>query len=128
MTNRNATLLLTLVLMGCTRSSRLEDVFSDFSIGVPNYQTVESFTHPADVVKGDYFSLDLVQSSNQFSAFISRLGVAETNVLSPVGVPHLTVTSKINPKYPWFLSLKAEALAGAEKRYRIHVEGRQPYD
>ena len=123
-----ANFLLLCILAGCSQSSRLEDVFSDFSIGVPSYQSVETFTHPQDAVKGDYFTLDFVQSPAQFGAFLSKLGVAETNVLSPAGVPHVTVASKINPKYPWFLSLKAEALPGAERRYRVHVEGRQPYD
>lgn len=123
-----ANLLLFCILAGCSRSSRLEDVFSDFSIGVPGYQRVETFTHPQDAVKGDYFTSDFVQSSTQFEAFMSKLGVTETNVLSPAGVPHVTVASKTNPKYPWFLSLKAEALQGAEPRYRVHVEGRHPYD
>jgi hypothetical protein len=115
-------------LVGCARSSKLEDVFSDLSVGVPGYQSLGSFTHPADAVKGDYFSADLVQSSNQFGAFISKLGVAETNVLSSAGVSHVTVASKLNPKYPWFVSLKATTLEGTEKRYQVYVEGRQPYD
>ena len=103
-------------------------MFSDFSIGVPEYQRIESFTHPADAVKGDYFSLEFTQSPTQFGKFISKLGVAATNVLSPAGVSHVTVASRINPKYPWFLSLKAEAVNGQEKTYRVHVEGQQPYD
>jgi hypothetical protein len=124
----NIVVLLLLGCAGCTRSAGPESVFSDLSVGVPSYQSVQTFTHPADAVKGDYFSMDLIQSSNQFGAFVAKLGLAETNVLSAVGVSHVPVASKINPKYPWFLSLKAAALEGTGKRYRIHIEGQQPYD
>ena len=33
------------------------------------------------------------------------------------------VGSKIKPEAPWQLYIKAEALEGAETRYRIHIEG-----
>ena len=120
--------MLLCTLVGCSRSTRLEDVFSDVSFGVPAYQSLETFTRPQDAVKGDYLSLDFVQSSAQFREFISKLGVAETNLLSPAGVQHIAAASKINPKYPWSLSVMAEALPGVEPRYRVHVEGRRPYD
>jgi hypothetical protein len=55
-------------------------------------------------------------------------GLTETNVLPAVGVSHVPVASKLNRKYAWVLSLKAAALEGTEKRYRIHIEGQQPYD
>jgi hypothetical protein len=122
------TILLLGSFIGCKRPPKLEDAFSDLSIGVPAYESVETFDHPADAVKGDYFSLDFTQSSNQFNDFISKLGVTETNVLSPGGVPHVTVASKTSPKCPWFLALKARPLEGPEHRYRVHLEGRQPYD
>jgi len=124
----NIAVLLLLGGAACTRTSSPEHVFSDLSVGVPGYQTILSLTHPADAMNGDYFSMDLIQSSNQFGAFISKLGLAETNVLSAVGVSHVSVASKINPKYPWFLSLKAAAIEGRERLYRVHIEGQQPYD
>lgn len=125
---RIAALLSLCSLMSCARSSSPDSVFSDFSIGVPEYQRIETFNHPADAVKGDYFSMEFTQSATQFYKFISKLGVAETNVLSSAGASHVAVASKINPNYPWFLSLKAEAVDGREKTYRVHVEGQQPYD
>src|SRR5215467_2215135 len=94
-------ILLAASLTGCGRSSRMNALFSDMATGVPEYQRIERFTRPADVVKGDYFSLELRQSSDQFNRFISKLGVAEAAVLSPAGISHVSVASKINPKYPW---------------------------
>src|SRR6476660_8876484 len=91
--SRIALLVLLSSLTACMRASKLEEVFSDLSVGVPGYQRVETFTHPVDAVKGDYFSLDLVQSPNQFGAFITRLGLAETNVLSTPGLSHVLVAS-----------------------------------
>jgi hypothetical protein len=113
-------------LAACKQSSKLDDVFSDLSVGVPVYESIDSFDHPADAVKGDYFSLDFVQSSNQFSAFMSKLGVAQADVLSAAGVSHVAVASKINPKYPYFFDVKAKK--DSERHYHVHVDGRQPYD
>jgi hypothetical protein len=111
-----------------TPSSELEGTFSDLSVGVPGYEKVENFDRPADAVQGDFFSTDLIQSSNQFAAFISKLGLAQTNVLSAAGVPFVSVKSKIDPKYPWLLSVKAAPVEGTGARYRVHIEGRQPYN
>jgi hypothetical protein len=126
--NRLGATLLLAGLVGCSHPSRLEDVFSDLSIGVPGYQRVESFMHPAEPFKGDFFSLEFTQTAAQFGSFIARLSVAETNVLSPAGVSDVTVPSKTNPRCPWFFSLKAKTLKGPQTTYRVHVEGRQPYD
>ncbi len=104
----------------------MDALFSDMAAGVPEYQRIEKFMHPADAMKGDYFSLELRQSLPQFKRFVSKLGVAEAAVLSPAGISHIPVASKINPKYPWFLSVKAEALERDE--YQVRVEGQQPYD
>src|SRR6266487_2296862 len=88
--NRIVPILLLGILIGCTRSTKMEAVFSDLSIGVPEYQSIQSFTHPADAVKGDYFSLDFTQSSAQFHRFISKVSVAEGAVLSPLGASHVS--------------------------------------
>src|SRR5256885_6818798 len=126
--SRIVPILLLGILIGCTRSTEMKGVFSDLSIGVPEYQSIQSFTHPADAVKGDYFSLDFTQSSAQFHRFISKVSVAEGTVLSPAGASHVATASRVSLKYPWFLSIKAEAVNGAENTYHVHVEGRQPYD
>ena len=126
--NRIVPILWLGILIGCTRSTKMEAVFSDLCIGVPEYQSIQSFTHPADAVKGDYFSLDFTQSSAQFHRFISKVSVAEGAVLSPLGASHVSAASKTSAKYPWFLSVRAEAVKGAENTYHVHVEGRQPYD
>jgi hypothetical protein len=121
-------LLLLVFLSGCGQSSKLDSLLSDLSTGAPEYQSVRKFSQPADVVKGDYFDLDFTQSPSQFHRFVSSLGTTELATLSPTGAPSVRVASKINPKYPWFLTVKAEAADGAEKTYHVHVEGRQPYD
>ena len=121
-----AAILLAASLIGCGRSSGVDALFSDMATGVPEYQRIERFTRPTDAVKGDYFSLELRQSSAQFNSFLSKLGVAETAALSPAGISHVSVASKASPKYPWFLSVRAQALERGG--YRVHVEGQQPYD
>jgi hypothetical protein len=110
---------------GCTQSSKLDACFSDLSVSAPLYNSIERFFRPADAVKGDYFDLDITQSEPQFHHFLSSLGVTETTVLSSLGAPHVRVPSKTNPKYPWFLAVKAQVDGSA---YHVHVEGRQPYD
>jgi hypothetical protein len=118
-------LLVLIFAGGCTRSSKLDACFSDLSVGAPEYRSIEKFFQPADVVKGDYFDLDITQSEPQFHRFLSGLGVAKASVVSPLGATHVRVASKTNAKYPWFLAVRAQAEGSA---YHVHVEGRQPYD
>jgi hypothetical protein len=90
--------------------------------------SMKQFTHPADAIKGDYFSSDFSQTEIQLQHLASKLGVSEKQILNPNGISHISVNSKIDPKYPWFLSIKVEATNAPEKIYAIHLEGMQPYN
>ncbi len=126
--NRILTFLVLGAFISCARSSKIEALFSDMSIGVPEYQSIEKFNHPMDAAKGDYFSVDFVQSSNQLKRLITKMGLTETDVLSSGPISPVSVASKINLNHPWFLSVKAEAIHGMEKSYRVRIEGIQPFD
>jgi hypothetical protein len=121
-------LLLLVSLSGCGQSSKLDSLLSDLSTGAPEYQSIQKFSQPVDAVKGNYFDLEFTQSASQFHRFVSSLGTTEPATLSPTAAPFVRVASKINPRYPWFLTVKAEAGDGAQKTYHVHVEGRQPYN
>src|SRR5437879_419096 len=108
-----------------TPQSRFQMLFSDMSIGVPEYQTIRELSLPDLAKKGDHFKVEVTESYAQFTRLITKLGVAEDAVLSQPGVSDLKVTSKLNPRYPWFLSLKAEAVDTPDKTYKMHLEGRQ---
>jgi hypothetical protein len=126
--NRVIPVLVLSILLGCKRSSDFENLFSSLSTGVPQFQKIENFSRPTDAGKGDFFSVDFTQSPEQFHGFISKLGTTETDVLSTKGALHVKVNSKINPKYPWFLEVKADTTEAGEKMIHVHVEGRQIYE
>jgi hypothetical protein len=111
-----------------TTQSNFKELFSDLSIGVPEYKSINQFTHPADAIKGDYFTSDFSQTEIQFQHLASKLGVPEKQVLAPSGVSLITVNSKIDPKYPWGLSIKAEITNAPEKIFLVHLEGTEPYN
>jgi hypothetical protein len=110
-----------------TAQSRFRDLFSELSINTPEYQTLFEVTHPSFALKGDYCKLDFSQSSDQFQEFITSLGKSEQSVLSSSGV-WVRADSKLNPKYPWMLLVHADSTNAPDKIYRVHIEGRQPYD
>src|SRR4051794_33567485 len=110
-----------------TAESRFNDFFADLSVGTPGYQTLFEATHPSDVIKGDYCTLDFSQSSIQFREFLAKLGASEQKILSSSEV-WITVNSKLNPEYPWHLLVHANKLNSPEVMYRVHIEGRQQYD
>jgi hypothetical protein len=123
-----------LIILGClvlscskpaTPESRFRDFFSDLSVGVPDYQTLAGFTQPEDALKGDFCTIDFSQSETQFVAFVARLGVPQSSVLSSTGV-WVTAHSKLDPKYPWMLLV--HSTNAPDKIYHVHIEGRQPYD
>jgi hypothetical protein len=107
--------------------AKFRSLFADLSIGAPEYQTIYGFDHPLDAVKGDYLGADFSQSDDQFHRFTAKVGTSETQALSAEGA-WVTATSKINPKYPWHLLIKAEPVNTPVKSYRLHIEGRQPYN
>ena len=117
----------TYLMVPSTPESRFKDLFADLSIGTPGYQTLFEVTHPSFTLKGDYCTLDFSQSSNQFHEFIVKIGASETTILSSSGV-WIRADSKINPKYPWTLLVRADNTNTSDKVYRVHIEGHQPYD
>lgn len=123
--------LLICVLASCSRhatpESRFRELFKDLSVGVPNYLAFDSFSQPDDALKGDSCSADFSQSETQFSEFLSSLGISETNVLSSSGA-WVSVQSRLDPKYPWMLLVQAHGTNTPERVYRVHIEGRQPYN
>jgi hypothetical protein len=134
LTKRTFSLLL--IFLGCfvlscskpaTPESRFRELFADLSIGVPDYQTLAGFTQPEDAIKGDVCTADFSQSETQFTAFVTRLGVSQSSVLSSTGV-WVTASSKLDPKYPWMLIVHADCINAPDKIYRVHIDGRQPYD
>src|SRR5215831_4793777 len=95
-------------VVSCTRVSRLEDIFSDLSVGVPGYESVQSFAYTGNGRNGDSFTLDFTQSSTQFASFASKLGLGLADALSPAGVSHISIASFRNSSRPWQISLKVD--------------------
>jgi hypothetical protein len=110
-----------------TPESRFRELFTDLSVGVPKYQKLLRFSQPVDALKGDFCSADFSQSQPQFSEFLSRLGTSEASVLTSSGA-RVSVKSKMDPKYPWMLLVQADSTNTPDRVYRVHIEGRQPYD
>jgi hypothetical protein len=124
-------MLLSCLVLSCSKpatpESRFRALFADLSVGVPDYQALDGFTQPEDAVMGDFCSTDFSQSETQFVAFVAHLGVSQSSVLSSTGV-WVTANSKLDPKYPWMLLVHADSTNAPDKIYRVHIEGRQPYD
>jgi hypothetical protein len=121
---------LSALLIGCdkpTISSEFDALFSSMSIGVPEYLDLQNFRQAADDVKGNFFSADFTQLPVEFAHFIQKLGVSEGDALSPTGIAGVKVGSNANAEHTWLLTVKVEGVDPAEKFYRLHVEGRQPY-
>jgi len=102
-------------------------LFADLSIGIPDYESLTGFTQPEDAIKGDFCTVDFMQSETQFAAFVTSLGVSQPSILSSTGV-WITAKSKLDPKYPWMLLVHADSTNTPDKIYRVHIDGRQPYD
>src|SRR5712664_1523698 len=110
-----------------TPESRFRALFADLSIGVPDYQRFDSFEQPLDAIKGDFFSLEFGQSEPQLRQFATRLGVPHESIVSLTGI-WVRANSRIDPEYPWMLKVRADVAASPDKSYKIHIEGRQPYN
>jgi hypothetical protein len=114
-----------------TPESEFKDLFSELSVGAPQYQTFSNFFRPPDALKGDVCNADFIQSEDQFRLFASRLGVSPEKILSSTGSPNndwIKVNSKLNPKYPWMIKVEARASGSVTNAYEVHIEGIQPYD
>jgi len=122
-----AVVLLGVIVAGCKKQSDFDALFTDMSIGVPEYESISEFTHPADTVKGDNFTATFIQSDEQFNHFMATLGVSQAQVLSSSGT-RVSANSKIDPKYPWELTIKAEITNAPDKKYIVSMDGRQPYN
>jgi hypothetical protein len=124
-------MLLSCFVLSCSKlgtpESRFRALFADLSVGVPDYQSLTGFTQPEDAIKGDFCTADFNQSETQFAAFVTGLGVSQLSVLSSSGV-WVTVKSKLDPKYPWMLFVHADTTNAPDKIYRVHIDGRRPYD
>ena len=110
-----------------TPEQEFKSLFSELAIGVPEYQTFYRFTQPPDAIQQDFFALDLGQSDTQLHQFATKLGVPITDLLSSNGVS-ITAKSKINPKYPWMLWITVQATNEPKKIYKLHIDGKQPYN
>jgi hypothetical protein len=124
--------LVTMVLSGYlfyhrTHQPDFNTLFADMSIGVPERESISTFTHPADAAKGDYFTAIFTQSDAQFHRFAAATGASEAQLLSSTGA-WMTADSKMDPKYPWQLSVKAAITNAPDKRYIISMQGQQPYN
>ena len=118
-------------LISCAKptvSSQFEALFSSLSIGIPEYQAIQNFWEKDDVVKGNFFSTDFTQAPSEFAHFLSKLGISEADVLSPLGATGIKANSYDNAEHMWLVTVKVEGVDPAEKFYRLHVEGRQPYN
>ncbi len=104
---------------------RFRQLFSDMTIEAPTYQTLQEMTYPPDTIKGDYCILTFTQSESQFHRFATNLGVSEQKLLSSSS-DWIRVNTKLEPRYPWFLDVSAQATNLPEKTYLVHIEGRQP--
>jgi hypothetical protein len=110
-----------------TPESRFRALFADLSIGVPDYQRFDSFAQPLDAIKGDFFSLEFEQSEPQFRQFAAKLGASHARLVSSTGI-WVRANCRIDPEYPWMLEVRADVAASPDKCYKIHIEGRQPYN
>jgi hypothetical protein len=125
-----------MVLIGCTfwscskpatPESKFRTLFSELSVGVPEYQTFHGFSRPDDAIKGDFCTADFSQSETQLRKFVTRLGVSQESVLSSTNF-WIRADSKMEPKYPWMLEVRAHISSSTTNSYEVHIEGRQPYD
>jgi hypothetical protein len=114
-------------LRSLTPQSRFRALFADLSIGVPDYQRFDSFAQPLYTIKGDFFSLEFSQSEPQFRQFATKLGAPRENIVSLTGI-WARADSRMNPNHPWLLKVRADVAASPDKSYKIHIEGRQPYN
>jgi hypothetical protein len=123
--------LLICVVCSCsppaTPESQFKELFADLSFRVPEYQVLHKFMQPLDVVKGDFCTADFSQSQSQFQDLVAQLGTSREKVLSSSGVS-ISASSKLNPNYPWELSVRADGPVATNKFYEVHIEGRQPYN
>ena len=110
-----------------TPESRFRALFADLSIGVPDYQRFDSFAQPLDTIKGDFFSLEFGQSEPQLRQFAAKLGAPHAGIVSSTGI-WVRAESRIDPKHPWMLEVRAALAASPDKSYKIHIEGGQPYN
>jgi hypothetical protein len=94
---------ISLCLVSCSKPSSSEsdfkELFSDLSVGVPQYQTFSNFFRPADAIKVDVCSADFSQTESQFRAFAARLGADPAKIMLSNDI-WIKAYSKIDPKYP----------------------------
>lgn len=97
------------------------------SLGHPEYVTIEQCTQPMDLVKGDYFEAVIIQSPEQIKNLFAKLGDSsqERFFESP---KLFSAKSRLNPEYPWLLQISISPTNTQQKCYRVHIEGRQPYN
>jgi hypothetical protein len=107
--------------------SNFRDLFTELSVGPPEYQKLYVFNHPDDAIRQDFFSAEISQSEPQFRQFAAKLGVPRESILSSTGI-WVRADSKINPDYPWWLDVRAEPTGLANKSYKVHIEEREPYN
>ncbi|HEY1171360.1 MAG TPA: hypothetical protein VGH19_08340 [Verrucomicrobiae bacterium] len=112
------------LLRSTTPESRFRSRFTDLSTGIPEYQSLTSFTQPADAIQGDHFTAELIQTESQLHQFATALGTTPQTILSTNGTS-VKADSALNPKHPWILHLRATP---STQNYKVHIEGRQPYD
>jgi len=125
------TALLVCVICSCSKpatpESRFRELFTDLSVGVPQYQALHDFSQPLDAAKGDFCTADFSQSETQFREFVAHLGVSQESILSSTSL-WIRADSKMNPKYPWMLEVRAHISSSTTNSYEVHIDGRQPYD
>lgn len=133
---RRNVILALVAAAGCSLSScskpnnpemEFKELFNDLSIGVPQYQSLSNFVHPADVIKGDYCDVRFTQTESQFRVFANRLGMSPEKIISSTNI-WIKADSKINPKYSWMLNVEVHISSSATNFYEVHIDGRQPYD
>ena len=118
-------------LIGCAKpsvSSQFEALFSSLSTGVPEYQTIVNFCQKADVAKGNFFAADFTQEPSEFRHLITKLGISEEDVRSVSGATGIKAHSYTNAEELWLVTVKVDGVDPAEKFYRVHIEGQQPYN
>jgi hypothetical protein len=105
---------------------KLRALFADVSAGAPPYTAIRAIGEPPmDAVRGTFFTTTLELTEAQLGTMVSHYRVNRHELLSHQGTT-TTSSSRLNPSYPWVLTLKGAPLPSPSSSYEVTIMAAQP--